>query len=76
MKKWFYRNVVLVYVLAWASITIGVLCYIYSIVSAETYNALFSLALVINFMVVVSTVFVGILGENKLEEIEKGEEVC
>ena len=73
MKKWFYRNVVLVYVLATASVIIGVLCYLHSIVSAETYNALFSLALGINFMVVVSTVFVGIWGENKLEEIEKGE---
>ena len=73
MKKWFYRNVVLVYVLAMASITIGVLCYIHPIVSAETYNALFSLALGINFMVVASTVFVGIWGENKLEEIEKGD---
>ena len=75
MKKWFYRNVVLVYVLAMASITIGVLCYIHPIVSAETYEALYSLVLSVNFMVVVSTIFVGIWGENKLEEMEKGEDV-
>lgn len=75
MKKWFYRNVVLVYILVMASIIIGVLCYIHPIVSEETYNTLFSLALVINFMIAVSTIFVGIWGENKLEEIEKEEEV-
>lgn len=73
MKKWFYRNVVLVYVLAMASMIIGALCFIHKRVSEETYEALFSLALGINFMVVASTVFVGIWGENKLEEIEKGE---
>lgn len=73
MKNWFYRNVVLIYVLAMESIIIGVLCYIHPIVSAETYEALFSLALCISFMVVASTIFVGIWGENKLEEMKKEE---
>ena len=72
MKKWFYRNVVLVYVLAMASIIIGALYFIQQRVSEETFDALFSIALIVIFMVVVSTVFIGIWGENKLEEIEKG----
>ena len=73
MKKWFYRNVVLVYVLAMASIIIGAFYCIQQRVSKETFDALFSIALMIIVMVVASTVFVGIWGENKLEEIEKGE---
>ena len=68
MKKWFYRNVVLVYVLAMASIIIGALCFIHKRVSEETFDALCSLAFTINFMVVASTVFVGIWGENKLKK--------
>jgi len=75
MKKWFYRNVVLVYVLAMASVIIGALYCIQQRVSEETFDALFSIALIIIFMVVASTVFIGIWGENKLKEIEKGEEV-
>ena len=73
MKKWFYRNVVLVYVLAMASVITGALYFIQRKVSEETFDALFSIALMIIVMVVASTVFVGIWGENKLEEIEKGE---
>lgn len=73
MKKWFYRNVVLVYVLAMASIITGALCFIHKRVSEETFDALFSIALIVIFMVVASTVFIGIWGENKLKEIEKGE---
>jgi uncharacterized membrane protein YfcA len=73
MKKWFYRNVVLVYVLVMASVIIGALYFIQQRVSEETFDALFSIALIIIVMVVASTVFVGIWGENKLKEIEKGE---
>ena len=73
MKKWFYRNVVLVYVLAMVSVIIGTLYCIQQRVSQETFDSLFSIALVIIFMVVESTVFIGIWGENKLKEIEKGE---
>lgn len=75
MKKWFYRNVVLVYVLATVLVIIGALYCIQQKVSKETFGALFSIALIVIFMVVASTVFVGIWGENKLKEIEKGEEV-
>ena len=75
MKKWFYRNVALVYVCAMASVIIGALCCIQQRVSKETFDALFSIALVIIFMVVASSVFIGIWGENKLEEIEKEEEL-
>lgn len=75
MKKWFYRNVVLVYVLAIASVIIGALYCIQQKVSKETFDALFSIALMIIVMVVASTVAVGIWGENKLKEIEKGEKV-
>ena len=75
MKKWFYRNVALVYVLAMVSVIIGALCFIPQRVSEETFDALCCLAFAINFMVVAITVFVGIWGENKLEEIEKGEKV-
>jgi len=71
MKKWFYRNVVLVYVLAIASVIIGVLYFIQQKVSEETFNALFNAMIIVIFMVIASTVFVGIWGENKLEEIEK-----
>lgn len=73
MKKWFYRNVVLVYVLAMVSVIIGVLYCIQQRVSQEAFDALSSVAVIVIFMVVVSTIFVGIWGENKLEEIEKGE---
>jgi uncharacterized membrane protein YkvI len=73
MKKWFYRNVVLVYVLVMESVIIGALYFIQQRVSEETFDALFSIALIIIVMVVASTVFVGIWGENKLKEIEKGE---
>jgi predicted PurR-regulated permease PerM len=62
-----------VYVLAMASVIIGALYYIQQRVSKETFDSLFSIALIIIFMVVASTVFVGIWGENKLKEIEKGE---
>ena len=73
MKKWFYRNVVLVYVLAMASVIIGALYCIQQRVSEEIFDALFSIALIVILMVVASTVFIGIWGENKLEEIEKEE---
>ena len=73
MKKWFYRNVVLVYALAMLSVIIGAFCFIHQRVSEETFNALFSIALIVILMVVASTVFIGIWGENKLKEIEKGE---
>ena len=75
MKKWFYRNVVLVYVLATVLVIIGALYCIQQKVSKETFDALFSIALIVIFMVVASAVFIGIWGENKLKEIEKGEEV-
>ena len=71
MKKWFYRNVALVYVLAMASVIIVALHYIQQRVSEETFDVLFSIALILNFMVVASTVFIGIWGENRLKEIEK-----
>ena len=72
MKKWFYKNVALIYIIAMASITTGALCFIHKRVSKETFDALCSLAFAINFMVVASSVFIGIWGENKLKEIEKG----
>ena len=72
MKKWFYKNVAWIYVIAMASIITGALCFIHKRVSEETFDALCSLAFAINFMVVASTVFIGIWGENKLKEIEKG----
>ena len=75
MKKWFYRNVALVYVLAMVSVITGALCFLHQRVSKETFDALCCLAFAINFMVIASTVFIGIWGENKLKEIEKGEEV-
>ena len=71
MKKWFYRNVVLVYVLAIASVIIGALYFIQQKVSEETFNVLFNAMIIVIFMVIASTVFVGIWGENKLKEIEK-----
>ena len=73
MKKWFYRNVVIIYVLAMMLIIGGALCAVHSSVSVETFNALCSFAFVIIYLVIVSTIFVGIWGENKIEEIEKGE---
>ena len=73
MKKWFYKNVAWIYVIAMASIITGALCFIHKRVSEETFDALCSLAFAINFMVVASTVFIGIWGKNKLKEIEKGE---
>lgn len=69
MKKWFYRNVVLLYVLATASVIIGALYCIQQRVSEETFDALFSIALIVIFMVVVSAVFIGIWGENKQKEM-------
>ena len=73
MKKWFYRNVAFVYALTMISVIIGALYCIQQKVSEENFDALFPIALIIIFMVVTSTVFIGIWGENKLEEIEKGE---
>ena len=75
MKKWFYRNVAWIYVIAMASIITVTLCILHSIVSKETFDALCALAFCINFIVIVSTIFVGIWGENKLEELKKGEGV-
>lgn len=73
MKKWFYKNVTLLYIFAMVSVIIEVLYFIQQKVSKEIFDALFSIALIIIFMVIISTVFVGIWGENKLKEIEKGE---
>lgn len=70
MKKWFYRNVVIIYVLVMILIMGGTLCAVHSSVSVETFNALCSLAFVINFLVIVSTIFVGIWGENKIKELK------
>ena len=74
MKKWFYKNVTLLYIFAMVSVIIEVLYFIQQKVSKEIFDALFSIALIIIFMVIISTVFVGIWGENKLKEIEKGEQ--
>ena len=73
MKKWFYKNVTLLYIFAMVSVIIEILYFIQQKVSKEIFDALFSIALIIIFMVIISTVFVGIWGENKLKEIEKGE---
>jgi hypothetical protein len=73
MKKWFYKNVAWIYVIAMASIITVTLCILHSIVSKETFDTLCALAFCSNFIVIVSTIFVGIWGENKLKEIEKGE---
>ena len=73
MKKWFYKNVTLLYIFAMVSVIIEALYFIQQRVSKETFDALFSIALIVIFIVIISTVFVGIWGENKLKEIEKGE---
>lgn len=73
MKKWFYKNVAWIYIIAMASITTVTLCILHSIVSKETFDALCTLAYCINIIVIVSAIFVGIWGVNKLEELKKGE---
>ena len=73
MKKWFYKNVAWIYVIAMASIITVTLCILHSIVSKETFDALCTLAYYINIIVIVSAIFVGIWGGNKLEELKKGE---
>lgn len=71
MKKWFYRNAVLIYVLVAVSVLIGVLYCIQQRISEEIFNILHSFVLVIYFMIAISVVFVGIWSENKLKKLEK-----
>lgn len=73
MKIWFYKNVVLIYILAMMLIIGGGLCFIHSFVSVETFNALCSASFALNFLIIASTIFVGIWGENKIEKLKKGE---